>query len=58
MAAKKGKSTKAKSLKSKHLRADQAGQVKGGLLPAVNQRGVLDKHSPISAALSRGAAWK
>ena len=61
MAARKGKTktAKVKSLKSKRLNADQAGQVKGGLLPAVN---VAQKLAPSTAwkwsPSVSGIAWK
>jgi hypothetical protein len=58
MAAKKGKTSKAKSLKSKHLTADQAGQVKGGLLPAVRLGGVMDKVAPVAGKIDVAATWK
>jgi len=53
MAAKKGKTktAKVKSLKSRKLDSDQASQVKGGLLPAVNLA-VQWKWAPTSLRLS------
>ena len=62
MAAKKGKSKSAKvpALKSKKLNADQAGQVKGGILisSTVAHKDMEGVQKGIHFKLTDAAAWK